>query len=55
VAATQLGLEFIGIEMDEHYLKEAIARTKAALAQDRRVPRKQKSPDAFTPGLFPDY
>ena len=31
VAATQLGLDFIGVEMDEHYLKEAIARTKAAL------------------------
>ena len=31
VAAAQLGLDFIGVEMDEHYLKEAIARTKAAL------------------------
>ena len=32
VAAAQLGLDFIGIEMDEHYLEEAIARTRKALA-----------------------
>lgn len=31
VAAAQLGLEFIGVEMDEHYLKEAIDRTKRAV------------------------
>jgi site-specific DNA-methyltransferase (adenine-specific) len=31
VAAAQLGLEFIGVELDEHYLKEAIARTRRAL------------------------
>ena len=32
VAAAQLGLDFVGIEMDRHYLKEAIARTRAVLA-----------------------
>lgn len=32
VAAAQLGIDFIGVEMDPHYLKEAIARTRAALA-----------------------
>ncbi len=32
VACAQLGLNFIGIEMDEGYLKEAIDRTRAALA-----------------------
>jgi site-specific DNA-methyltransferase (adenine-specific) len=32
VAAAQLGLDFIGIEMDEHYLAEAIERTRKALA-----------------------
>jgi site-specific DNA-methyltransferase (adenine-specific) len=32
VAAAELGLNFIGIEMDEHYLREAIDRTRAALA-----------------------
>lgn len=32
VAAAQLGLDFVGIEMDRHYLKEAIARTRSALA-----------------------
>ncbi len=31
VAAAQLGLDFVGIEMDEHYLAEAIARTRAVL------------------------
>ena len=27
----QLGLDFIGIEIDEHYLAEAIARTRRAI------------------------
>ena len=31
VAAAQLGLDFVGIEMDEHYLAEAIARTRRIL------------------------
>ena len=31
VAAAQLGIEFIGVEMDEHYLSEAIERTRHAL------------------------
>ena len=31
VACAQLGISFVGIEMDERYLKEAIARTRAAL------------------------
>ena len=31
VAAAQLGIDFIGVEIDAHYLKEAIARVKAAL------------------------
>ena len=29
VAAAKLGVDFIGIELDEHYLKEAIARVKS--------------------------
>ena len=29
LAATQLGLDFVGIEMDEYYMKEAVARLKA--------------------------
>jgi site-specific DNA-methyltransferase (adenine-specific) len=33
VACAQLGVSFIGIELDEGYLKEAIARTEAALAE----------------------
>jgi site-specific DNA-methyltransferase (adenine-specific) len=28
VAAAQLGLDFVGVEMDEHYLKEAIERVR---------------------------
>lgn len=31
VAAARLNVGFVGIEMDEHYLREAIARTRAAL------------------------
>jgi site-specific DNA-methyltransferase (adenine-specific) len=31
VACAQLGVSFVGIEMDERYLREAIARTRAAL------------------------
>ncbi len=33
VSAAQLGLDFIGVELDEHYLAEAIARTQSAIAQ----------------------
>jgi len=29
IAAARLGVDFIGIEMDEHYLKEAVKRAKA--------------------------
>jgi len=31
IAAARLGVDFIGIEMDEHYLAEAVARVKAAV------------------------
>ena len=31
VACAQLGVSFVGIEMDEHYLEESIARTRKAL------------------------
>jgi site-specific DNA-methyltransferase (adenine-specific) len=31
VAAAALGVDFIGVEIDEHYLREAIARVKRAL------------------------
>ncbi len=31
IAAARLKVDFIGIELDEHYLKEAVARTKAEL------------------------
>jgi site-specific DNA-methyltransferase (adenine-specific) len=36
VACAQLGLSFVGIEMDEQYLNEAIARTRAAAAPPGR-------------------
>jgi site-specific DNA-methyltransferase (adenine-specific) len=32
IAALRLGVDFIGVEMDEHYLREAVARVKAAAA-----------------------
>jgi site-specific DNA-methyltransferase (adenine-specific) len=32
IAAARLGLDFIGIEMDPHYLREAIARVKASVS-----------------------
>jgi site-specific DNA-methyltransferase (adenine-specific) len=31
VACAELGVDFVGIEIDEHYLREAIDRTKAAI------------------------
>jgi len=31
IAAAQLGLDFIGVEIDPHYMKEAIARVRSAL------------------------
>lgn len=33
IAAGRLGLDFIGIEMDAHYLSEAVARVKSALTR----------------------
>ena len=35
VACAQLGVSFVGIEMDEGYLEEAVARTRAALESAR--------------------
>ena len=32
VAAARMRVGFIGIEIDEHYLREAIARARSALA-----------------------
>jgi len=32
IAAAQLGLDFVGIEIDEHYLKEAVQRLKASVS-----------------------
>ena len=32
VAAAQLGLDFVGVEMDRHYLGEAVERVRAAIA-----------------------
>ena len=34
VACATLGVNFIGIELDAHYLKEAIARARHALASE---------------------
>jgi site-specific DNA-methyltransferase (adenine-specific) len=34
VAAADLGLDFVGVEMDAHYLKEAISRVRAAVLRE---------------------
>jgi site-specific DNA-methyltransferase (adenine-specific) len=39
VACAELGVGFIGIEMDEDYLRQAIARTEEAIARTRKVHR----------------
>ena len=31
IAAARLGLDFVGVEMDEYYLKEAAGRIKASI------------------------
>jgi site-specific DNA-methyltransferase (adenine-specific) len=31
VACAGLGLDFVGVEMDEHYLAEAVERTRRAI------------------------
>jgi len=38
VACARLGVSFVGIEMDEDYLQEAIARTRAALQGAAKLP-----------------
>ncbi len=40
VACARLGVDAIGIEVDEHYLKEAIARTQAAADATARAARR---------------
>jgi site-specific DNA-methyltransferase (adenine-specific) len=42
VACAQLGLSFIGIEMDEGYLHEAIERTRAALTPSAAIARSNR-------------
>jgi DNA modification methylase len=31
VACAELGVDFLGVEIDEHYLRESVARVKASL------------------------
>ena len=31
IACASLGLDFVGIELDRHYLREAVTRTRRAL------------------------
>jgi len=43
VACAQLGLNFVGIEIDEGYLKEAVARVKSQLpTSNSQLPRKSR-------------
>jgi site-specific DNA-methyltransferase (adenine-specific) len=49
VACAQLGVSFVGVEMDEGYLREAVERTRAALAGRAREPARPSDdgdPDA---------
>jgi site-specific DNA-methyltransferase (adenine-specific) len=50
VAAAQLGVDFIGVEIDEHYLIEAIDRVGAEIGERsrKRVARRARR----APGLF---
>jgi DNA modification methylase len=43
VACAELGVDFIGIEMDRGYLDEAVARARAALKTHRPVRKKAHS------------
>ena len=43
VAAASLDVDFVGIEVDESYLAEAVARTRAALEQLRTGRRRTRS------------
>jgi site-specific DNA-methyltransferase (adenine-specific) len=57
IAAAALGINFVGVEIDEHYLVEAIARVKAEIvppvAVKRRRGVKRKKPGTLRePGLF---
>ena len=47
VACAQLGVDFVGIELDESYLQEAIERTKAAGSQESNP----QSPEAKSPSI----
>jgi site-specific DNA-methyltransferase (adenine-specific) len=42
MAAVKLGLDFVGIELDEHYLSEAVARVRAAAAEGQADSRSPK-------------
>jgi site-specific DNA-methyltransferase (adenine-specific) len=42
VACADLGLDFVGIELDEDYIKDAIARTKAAIEGRRQTSRRRR-------------
>jgi site-specific DNA-methyltransferase (adenine-specific) len=46
LAAARLGLDFAGIEMDEHYLREAVDRLRHALRDSKLTPRQTKTQTA---------
>lgn len=51
VACAQLGVDFVGIELDEHYLQEAIRRARHAIGKADRGARKPASGGQKTPDL----
>jgi site-specific DNA-methyltransferase (adenine-specific) len=51
VACAQLGVDFVGIEIDEHYLKEATRRTRLAMAKADAGGRRPGARGRKMPGL----
>lgn len=49
VACAALGLDFVGIELDEAYLQEAIGRTRKALADLDHAPTRKRPSRASKP------
>ena len=38
IACAQLNVNFVGIEMDENYLRDAVERTRAAIGEREKTP-----------------
>ncbi len=43
MACAMLGVDFVGMELDEHYLREAVARTRHALEGRVTAPSRRQT------------